>query len=153
MNDEERKNFLAQVTGLGIDPFASPKDEPARFLSFLVRVENRGDEPLEFNPVNSWLTTNRKQILYPIGLDRPAVDVPRGWARAARGVREDRAGRARACPHDSSATRRSPVCWCIAIVDARTKSYQVDIELTRTNGKAVLFTAPFRRPPKGESEP
>lgn len=152
VNDEERKNFLAQVTGLGIDPFASPKDEPARFLSFLVRVENRGDEPLEFNPVNSWLTTNRKQILYPIGLTdlqsmyhEGGLELPVAYEKIAPGVLE----------HARTIERDATIAGLLVyrIVDARTKSYQVDIELTRTNGKAVLFTAPFRRPPKGESEP
>jgi len=150
VNDEERRNFIGQVTGLGIDPFASPAGEPARFLTYLVRIVNDGDESLEFNPVHSWLTTNRKEILYPIGLTdlqsiyhEGGLELPAAYERIAPAVLE----------YARTIERGTTIAGLLvySMVNARTRSCQIDIELTRTNGKAVLFAAPYRRPPKGES--
>jgi len=149
VDDTERRNFIGHVTGLSIDPFAAPADEPPRFLSYLVHIENRGKEALEFNPVNSWLTTNRKQILYPVGLadllsmyHDGGMELPDAYERVGPAVLEQ------ARTVDAGATLAGLLVY--HIVDVRTKSYQIDIELTKTNGKAVLFAAHYRRPPKNE---
>jgi hypothetical protein len=147
LTDAERKAFLAQITGHPIDPFAPPPGESPRFLTFLVRVENRGAEPLEYNPIHSWLTTNRKEIQYPIGMadlqsmyHEGGLELPAAYERIAPGVLE----------HARTIERGATLAGLLVYraVDARTKSLQVDVELTRTNGKAILFAAPYRRPPK-----
>ena len=149
VDDGERLNFIGHVTGLAVDPFASPYDEPPRFLSYLVHIENRGKEALEFNPVNSWLTTNRKQILYPVGMTdllsmyhEGGMELPETYDRVGPAVLE------RARTIDPGATLAGLLVY--RVVDARTRSLSVDIELTRPNGKAVLFAAHYRRPKKGE---
>lgn len=149
VDDTERRNFIGHVTGLSIDPFAGPDDQPPRFLSYLVHVENRGKEELEFNPINSWLTTNRKQILYPIGLTdllsmyhEGGLELPESYEKVGPALLEQ----ARAIAAGASLSG----LLVYHVVDPRTKSYQIDIELTRTNGKAVLFAAHYRRPPKNE---
>lgn len=149
VDDAERLNFIGHVTGLAIDPFDAPYDEPPRFLSYLVHIENRGKEALEFNPVNSWLTTNRKQILYPVGLTdllsmyhEGGLELPEAYERVGPAVLEQ------ARTVEAGKTLAGLLVY--HVVDARTKSYQIDIELTRTNGKAVLFAARYRRPPKNE---
>jgi len=149
VDDAERLNFIGHATGLALDPFAAPYDEPPRFLSYLVHVENRGKESLEFNPVNSWLTTNRKQIVYPVGLTdlqsmyhEGGMELPDAYERVGPAVLEQ------ARTIEAGATLAGLLIY--RVVDARTRSYQIDIELTRTNGKAVLFAAHYRRPPKSE---
>jgi hypothetical protein len=149
VDDAERLNFIGHVTGLAVDPFGSPYDEPPRFLSYLVHIENRGPESLEFNPVHSWLTTNRKQILYPLGMTdlhsmyhEGGMELPDTYERVGPAVLEQ------ARTIDAGTALSGLLVY--RIVDARTRSLQVDIELTRPNGKAVLFAAHYRRPPKND---
>lgn len=62
---EMRLAYFERVTGQPTDPFAD-RDGEARYISFLLRIENRGKSQLIFNPLRSWLVTESRQIEAPV---------------------------------------------------------------------------------------
>jgi len=59
IDDAQRRRYLDHVTQLDIDPFASPPGQPARFVSFVLEIENHGTDGLAFNPRDCWLHDDR----------------------------------------------------------------------------------------------
>lgn len=66
----QRLAFIRHVAGeFAPDPFAAPGNEPEHFIAFVVQLENTGDEQISFNPLSTYLISNREwdnQI--PLGL-------------------------------------------------------------------------------------
>ena len=62
---EMRLAYFERVTGQPTDPFADRDGEP-RYISFLLRIENRGQSQLIYNPLRSWLVTESRQIEAPV---------------------------------------------------------------------------------------
>ncbi|MDH3626939.1 MAG: hypothetical protein OES25_04695 [Acidobacteriota bacterium] len=66
LTTEMRLAYFERVTGHPTDPFAAPEGQP-EYLSFLLRIENRGDSELIYNPLRSWLVTSGRQVEAPVG--------------------------------------------------------------------------------------
>jgi hypothetical protein len=140
----ERQAYFSRLTGLEIDPFASPPDRSERFLSFLVEVENRGVDTLEMNPVHCWLKTSRGAVQTPIGLTDLAFsyrvaggELPPGYERIKPALLEN----TRSIPPGESVHG----LLIYRAVEPKTKFYRVDVQLSMPNGDAVRFAAPYRR--------
>ena len=68
MEGEARRAWLNQQIGATVDPFHVPDDAERRFLSFLLVIENRGDDPVLFNPRKAWLSTSKGPVHTPLGI-------------------------------------------------------------------------------------
>ena len=66
LDEEERRMYVKTHTGSTADPFAQRPDRPKGFLTFLLLIENLGDEGLFFQPQNCWLHTPHNKIEYPL---------------------------------------------------------------------------------------
>jgi hypothetical protein len=140
----DRQAFFERLTGMEIDPFASPPDREERFVSFLLEVENRGEDTLEMNPVHCWLKTSRGTVQTPIGLTDLAFsyrvagsELPPGYERIKPALLESTRSIAPGEIVHGLLIYRS--------VEPKTKYYRVDVQLSMPNGDAVRFSAPYRR--------
>jgi hypothetical protein len=144
---EERQAYFERVTGMRIDPFATPPDRSEHFVSFLVEIENRGQDVLEMNPIHCWLKTNRGSVQTPLGLTDLAfsyrvagVDLPPGYERVKPALLESTRSIA------SGETVHGLLIY--RAVEPKTRSYRVDVQLAMPNGDTVRFAAPYRRTKK-----
>jgi len=146
VDDDERQNFIGGVTGLNVDPFASPPGQDGRFMTFLLRIENRGNGAVQYNPVNSWLMTNRKKVQYPIGLTDLSFsyhvagqEFPRSYERVGPALLEQ--------SREILPGETTSGLLVYRVLDPKTKRFHVDVEVTLANGDLVRFAAPYRRVP------
>jgi hypothetical protein len=150
LTEEERMAYLEKVTGMRIDPFASPPDKEIRFISFLVQIENRGESALQMNPIHCWLKTNKGEVQASMGLNDIGFlyrivggDLPPAYS----GVRP-------ALLDSTKTIHGGESIHGLLIyrdVEPNTKSYHVDVQLSMPNGDTVRFSAPYRRLKKKES--
>jgi hypothetical protein len=140
----DRQAYFERLTGQPIDPFATPPDREEHFVSFLLEVENRGEDTLEMNPVHCWLKTSRGTVQTPIGLTDLAFsyrvagsELPPGYERIKPALLESTRSIA------SGETVHGLLIY--RAVDPKTKLYRVDVQLSMPNGDAVRFSAPYRR--------
>ena len=68
LNAAQRLAYIEHVTGVTTDPFASRPDQPQAFVSFVLEIENNGDQLLQFNPRKCWLITSKKDIQSPLAM-------------------------------------------------------------------------------------
>jgi len=144
LSEAERLAYLEKVTGLRIDPFASPPDKETRFTSFLVLIENRGESALEMNPIHCWLKTNKGDLETPIGLDDLGFlyrvaggDLPPAYVRVKPALLEStRTVYGGESIHGLLIYRE---------VEPNNKSFRVDVQLSLPDGETALVSAPYRR--------
>lgn len=144
LDDAERLTYITRTTGESIDPFLGKPGEPARFHAFLLVVENRGDDEIQFNPEHSWLQTNRKKIETPMGL----TDLSFAYRLAGQELPEAYRNVATALLDLSSAIRGGTALTGLLVypaVEAGTRRFHVDVDLTMPNGDFVAFRAPYER--------
>jgi len=144
VDQDERLRYIEGAIGLKVDPFAAPPGHDPRFLSFLLVIENHGDELLSFNALDCWLTTNRQQIQTPLGLTDLSFDyqimgleLPVSYTRIAPLMLE---GTRVLAPGDSLSG-----LLIYHAVDAKTKRFHVEVELSMPSGEKVNLRAPYRR--------
>jgi len=142
IGDEPRQKYIRSVTGADSDPFAARRDEPPRYLSFLLQIENRTDGRIVFNPLQCWLFTNQSEILTPMGVsDLAFMYRTTGQELPAAYERVDAAllGPTRVINPSESMhgllIYRAP--------KARTKSFEVDVQFTLPTGDVVKISAPY----------
>jgi hypothetical protein len=144
LDDAERLSFIAGQTGVTIDPFASRPDEPPAYLSFLVVVENRSQDGIVFNPMNSWLTTNREEVQTPIGLADLSFDykttgreLPPAYGRIGPALLET----AKTIPPGEKLSG----LLIYPAIRPKSKTYEVAVQVTLPSGDQSGFSAPYRR--------
>jgi len=144
IDEDERLAFIRSSTGLATDPFAGRPDQPPRFLSFLLQVENRTDGELALNPLDCWLMTNRKKIETPLGLTDlsfeyrvAGADLPPAYETVGRVLL--------ALPAVVGPRSSLHGLLVYHAVEPKTKSFGVDVQLILPDGNVVRFTAPYRR--------
>jgi len=69
IDEAERRAYLERVTGHPVDPFAAEPGRAPRYLTFLIEIRSDAAGSLVFQPQNCWLVTDRKEVLYPVGID------------------------------------------------------------------------------------
>jgi hypothetical protein len=152
LSDAERVAFLASAAGSGTDPFATRPGQRPRFLTFLLELDNGSTQEIAFNAQNCWLVTNRNEVLYPTGLARLGQDyrmlereMPPAYARAGSAIVE------------SSLIllpgQRHRGLLVYPQVHPKTRSYNVELQLTLGSGEVARIVAPYRRPRKSDGEP
>lgn len=144
IDDDARLAYITKATGLATDPFANRPDQPARFISFLLQVENLGESALELNPVHSWLSTNRPKIQRPIGLTDLAFEyrvagseLPPAFQKVKPFLLDQ--------PRSIGPGQSTHGLLVYRAVDPKTKTYHVDVQLSLPDGNVVRFAAPYRR--------
>ncbi len=144
LTDPERAAYIEHVTRLPIDPFLAPPTEEPRYLTFLLQLENRGDRAGTFNPLDCWLVTNDRQILYPLGLDTLGTayrELESELPQAYEGVRP-------ALLEHSSILGPGDSVAGLLIYRAcgpKTKRFHVDLQVVAGGGDVIKASAPYRR--------
>jgi hypothetical protein len=69
LDNPQRLAFMKHQTGTEIDPFVARPGEPPAFFTFLLVVENVGEESLYLHPQNCWLVAGKGRSEYPLDLD------------------------------------------------------------------------------------
>jgi hypothetical protein len=144
LSEAERLAYFEKVTGLRLDPFASPPDEETRFTSFLVQIENRGESALEMNPIHCWLKTNKGDLETPLGLDDlgflyrvAGADLPPAYLRVKPALLES-----------TRTVNGGESIHGLLIyheIEPNNKSFRVDVQLSLPDGETALVSAPYRR--------
>jgi hypothetical protein len=144
LDEAERQAYLKEIVGAPVDPFPSRPDEAPRYLTFLLQIENASGGSLEFQPQNCWLMTNKREILYPIGIeglrtshDLVGAEMAPAYERAKPGVLEDTRTLAPGQTLTGLLVYRAPL--------PKTKSFQLDIQFATADGEIVRLAAPYRR--------
>jgi hypothetical protein len=144
ITDEQRQAFFRRMTESPTDPFASRPDEPPRYQTFLLQIENKSDGSLMFQSKHCWLKTDRNELLTPIGL---------GGLRSSYGVM----GREMAPAYESvapavlegSVTLQPGESIAGTLVykmfKPKTSFFKIDVQLTTSAGDVVKLVAPYRR--------
>ena len=148
----ERLRYIRGATGVAVDPFAPPPDQPQRFLTFLIVIENRSDTALSFNALDCWLTTNRKEIATPLGLTDLSFDfqiagqpLPAAYERISPVMLD---GTRLLAPGDKMSG-----LLVYRLLDPRTRRFHLDVELTPPSGDELRMRAPYRKvKPDGSPE-
>lgn len=145
IDDDQRRRYIEHVTGLATDPFAAPPDEPPRFLTFVVEIENHGAASLSFNPTSCWLTGSRAtDVFSPYDMDQLGFDyrsegleLPPAYAKAAGALLE----------HPRLVEPGQSVAGLLVYraLPPRTRKMQLDLQLSLANGDVVRVSAPYRR--------
>jgi hypothetical protein len=149
LSEAERLAYLEKVTGVQIDPFASPPDRETRFMSFLLHIENRGESALEMNPIHCWLKTNKGELQTPLGLNDLGFfyrvaggNLPPAYVRVQPALLESTRT---IYPGDSIHG-----LLIYRELESNNKNFRVDVQLSLPNGETERFSAPYRRLKKGE---
>ena len=147
LDDDERLAYLERQTGVAVDPWATPEGKEPRFMSFLLILENSSDVRMEFNPLHSWLMTNKQDIQTPMNLTDMSFDyrfnnqdLPEAYEK----VRPVLLGETRTV----EVGEKISGLLVYKVVRSRTKNFTIDVRLTLHNGDVVRFAARYRRPPK-----
>ncbi len=152
IDDAGRLAYIEHITGLRVDPFASPPGDPPAYISFVLEIQNRGANGLAFNPRKCWLSTNRpKDMQSPINLVDLGFDyrvaegkLPEAYKRAGPAMFQDGVIIGPEQSRSGLLTYRA--------VSPRTKWMRVDVVLVLPNGDEVRFAAPYRRPKKPKNK-
>jgi len=151
VDDTERQSYIEHATGLRIDPFGAPPGQAPRFLSFLLVIENRGETPIEFNPLSCWLVTNTKEIQSPIGLNDLAftyrtqgLELPPAYEKSGPAIFD--------LPRSIPPGQSISGLLVYRNVKPRTRRFTIDTKLSLGNGEVSRFSAPYRRQKSGEME-
>jgi hypothetical protein len=145
IDHRQRLAYIKHTTGLGTDPFVGPPEKDRRFISFVVRVENRGEGSLSFNPNNSVLRTNRSSgiqtpmTLYDLSFAYRLVDseLPPAYERVGAALLEN--------PRILRPGESTSGLLIYRAAHRKTKTYHVQLELTLPSGDVASFLAPYRR--------
>ena len=151
VDDQERLAYVKRVTGLEIDPFSAPPDKAQRFLSFLLVLENRGTANLEFNPLKTWLVTNKDEIRTPLGMTdisfvyrMHGMELPAAYERFEPALLN--------MPRSVAPDESTSGLLIYKAIDPRTRRFSVDVRVSMPDGEVVHFSAPYRRLTKKELE-
>lgn len=145
LDNAQRMAYIEHTTGLAIDPFASPPDKIAGFMSFVLQIENRGEGTISFNPETCWLVTDRKKDLQaPFSLHDlkfaysvSGRDLPQAYRRAGPALLE----RAESIGPGQSISG----LLIYKALHPKTRRLHVDAVLSLPSGDIVRFSAPYRR--------
>ena len=144
LDDAGRRAFLVEKAGAFTDPFASTDPRSVGFLTFLLELESRTEGTLVFQPQNCILVTNRKEFRYP--LDLPTIEssfglleqeVPQSYRQARPALFDGERVLLRG--------ERASGLLVYRGIDAKTRSFVVEFQLTTPQGKVVGFTSTYKR--------
>jgi hypothetical protein len=150
----QRLAFITHLTGVAIDPFASPKDEEQRFMSFVleIRNDNEGQLGLSFLPKSAWLVPNKKkETRTPTGLGElrfsyqvAGKELPAAYERVDPAFFESPVT---LYPGDSVAG-----LLIYKALPANIDSFVLDMSMTLSTGSRIKFTAPYVQPKKKQTK-
>ena len=148
LEDEDRQAYLERNVGLAADPFAGPPGEPARFISFLLAIENRGSDALLFNPLKAWLKSHN-MVSTPIRMSDLSFDyrvagaeLPPAYLRVRSALLE--------MPVTVESGQAVSGLLVFRAVGPKTRRFTVDVDFVLPSGDAVRLSAAYRRLTKKE---
>ena len=144
---KNRQIYIERITGSATDPFSTPADQPAGYVSFLMGVENTGKNNLIFQPKNSWLMTDKKEVRQPVAIEdlmatygMMGEDLSPAYARAKDAVMSETKF---LDPGESTSG-----LLIYRAFERKTKRFKVDVVLTSPNGDLVRLSANYALPKK-----
>jgi len=150
----QRLAFINHLTGVAIDPFASPQNEEERYMTFVleIRNDNEGQLGLSFLPKSAWLVPNKKkETRTPTGLGElrfsyqiAGQELPAAYERVAPALFETPVT---VYPGDSVAG-----LLIYEMLPANVQSFVIDLSMTLSTGSRIKFTAPFVQPKKKRTQ-
>lgn len=145
----ERLAYIENVTGLSIDPFASPVDQAPRFESFLMQIENVGAGILVFRSQQCLLKGRTTEILIPFSME--TMRATYGMVGQKMQPAYQRAGAAM-LPTSRDLTVGEAIAGLLVYpkVNPKTKRFHLEIQITTSAGDVVTVNAPYRRLKKKE---
>jgi hypothetical protein len=145
VDDGQRQAYLQRATGSATDPFASPPDKPSGYHTFLLQIENQGSGEIIFQAQNCWLTSDRNDHLYPVGME--GLRATYGMLGHELTPAYERTGSALL---ENSFTvlpgRQAAGLLVYRSVKPKAKRFQVELQLTVSTGDVIRLNAPYRRP-------
>lgn len=148
----QRLAFINHLTGVTIDPFASPKNEDDRYLTFVFEIRNTGDLSLSFLPKGAWLVPDKvKETRSPTSFGElrfsyqtAGAEMPVAYERVAAAFYEPPVT---VYPGDSVARllvyKRLP---------HNVQSFSFDLSMTLSTGSRIKFTVPYAQPKKEKTK-
>lgn len=144
LDDPERLSYIKRVTGLGIDPFAAPPGKDQRFLTFLLVLENHGTDNLEFNPLKTWLVTNKDEIRTPLGMTdvgfayrMNGMELPTAYERFEPALLN--------MPRSVAPDESMSGLLIYKAIDPRTRRFRVEVRISLPDGDVARLAGPYRR--------
>lgn len=145
LDDAERLAYIERQTGVSVDPFRAKPGQAPRFFSFLMVIENRTASNMEFNPMHSWVMTNKKEIQSPLamtdlGFDYRMMsgrDLPPTYRRVAPALLD--------LPRTIKPGEKISGLLVYRSFKRKAKRFTVDAKLSLSDGEVVKFTAYYRR--------
>jgi len=139
-----RQTYFRKMTGLAIDPFATPPEAGQDYMTFLLQIENRGDGAILFNPLQCWLMTNKKEIQTPVGLSDLSFllkvvgyDLPPAYEKVGPALLDE--------SHTIEPGETMHGLLIYKPFKKKTKRFNVDVQITLPTGDLVRLSAPYRR--------
>jgi hypothetical protein len=145
LTDLQRLAYIKHVTGLEVDPFLGPPDKAPRYISFILEIENRGEDGLGFHPRNCWLSSNKAadtqtpMALSDLSFDFRSLSVPfpQIYEQVGPALLEQSVTVA---PGQSVAG-----LLVYRAIHERAKRFNVDVQLVLPSGDVVRFSAPYQK--------
>jgi len=144
LDNAQRLAYIQHATGLTTDPFASRPDQPARYVSFILEIENRGVEKLHFNSTQCWLVTNRNKVQSPILMSDLSFqyrqigrDMPAAYERVQLALLDD------ASIVDPGRSVAGLLVY--RRLGPKTKRFRVDARVTSADGAVGNLVAAYRK--------
>jgi hypothetical protein len=144
LDNAGRMAFMKHQTGTEIDPFAARPDQPPSFYTFLLVVENRGEQTLMLHPQNCWLVAGKGRSEYPLDVDtiRSAyhtlqAELPASYEVVGQVLFQRERIIKPGETHMGLLVYRSP--------SPRLRRFVVEIPLTLPSGDVTTLKAPYRR--------
>lgn len=149
IDEAARLAYIEKVTGLAIDPFAAPGDKAPRFESFLMQIENVGAGIVVFRAQQCLLKGGSAEILTPFALE--TMRATYGMLGQQMQPAYQRAGQAM-LPTSRELTAGETLAGLLVYpkVNAKTKRFRLEIQVTTSAGDVVTMNAPYRRLKKKE---
>lgn len=144
LNDEQRLRYIRHRTGFETDPFRSRPDEPPKFATFLLIVDNHSQGRMQFNPQNCWLMPNNKRLEVP--LDLPKIRSTFRMTHTKMPPIFEHLGRVLLDGEQvlgPGETRSGLLVY--NFTSPRTRRFTVDVPLTLAEGEGATFKVSYRR--------
>ncbi len=140
----ERLDYIELLTGTPIDPTGSPGTPETDWVSFVVEIENRSQNPLLVHPERWWLVGKGRDIQSIVGLDRFGAalrlaggELPQAWERARPAIFENSRWIDAGARVEGLLFYRAP--------SEHSKTFHIDLQVVLADGSEARMTAPYRR--------
>lgn len=143
IDDAGRLAWIEQATGHAIDPFAAPPGAEPRYVSFLVTVENRGDNAFLFD-MQSCRLVGAHSVATPLGLEELQANYASLGQPFPPAYLSVRAAMVEGARHLAPGERLTALAVYRAS-DARSRRFHLEPQIVLPDGEIARLHAPYQR--------